>query len=194
MKEISLHIMDIAENGVTAGAKTIQIAVEENLRSDRLQVAIRDDGKGMDAEMLSRIADPFVTTRTTRKAGLGIPLFKAAAEACNGRFVIQSRPGMGTNLEIVFQHSHIDRMPLGDLNGTFLTLLVGYPAVRWIFEYAAVPASEVEQKHDFIFDSQPVCEMLGDVPLTEPEVLSYLKNLFYEGIGSIRKQIVYPVL
>src|SRR5512136_2238445 len=93
----------------------------------------------MDADLLARVADPFVTSRTTRKVGLGIPLFKAAAESCNGGLTIQSSLGRGTRLAVDFQHSHIDRMPLGDLAGTLLTLVVAYPHIRWIFEYTAVP-------------------------------------------------------
>ena len=88
----------------------------------------------MDAERLARITDPFVTSRTTRKVGLGIPLFKAAAESCNGSFDIQSTSGLGTNVTAAFQESHIDRMPLGDLKSTLISLLIGYPDVHWVLE------------------------------------------------------------
>ena len=96
-------------------------------------MSVEDNGKGMDAEMVARVTDPFVTSRTTRKVGLGIPLLKAAAEACEGGLTIQSEPGKGTWCEVEFQRSHIDRMPLGDLAATMLTLVVGSPEVHWIF-------------------------------------------------------------
>ena len=89
MKALSLHILDIAENSVRADARTIIIDIEENSLKNLLTIKIQDDGKGMDAEMVARITDPFITSRTTRKVGLGIPFFKAAAEACNGHFSIQ---------------------------------------------------------------------------------------------------------
>ncbi|RPI30832.1 MAG: ATP-binding protein, partial [Chloroflexota bacterium] len=111
MREIALHLLDIAENSVAAGAKNIAISVCEDLTSDRLRASVSDDGKGMDADLVARVTDPFVTSRTTRKVGLGIPLFKAAAEACNGCLDIVSQPGKGTCIEVEFQHSHIDRMP-----------------------------------------------------------------------------------
>ncbi|HYL80744.1 MAG TPA: ATP-binding protein, partial [Candidatus Acidoferrum sp.] len=98
MKEIALHILDIVENSLAAGATAIEIAVEDEAAGNRLRVSIRDDGRGMDAATLAAIDDPFVTSRTTRVAGLGVPLLKAAAEACNGRLEVRSTPGQGTTL------------------------------------------------------------------------------------------------
>ena len=123
MKELSLHILDIAENSISAGAKNIEIKIIEDTQADLLQITVQDDGKGMDAETAALLTDPFYTTRTTRKVGLGLPLFKEAAVACNGSMQISSKPGLGTNVVISFQFSHIDRMPLGDLSGTILTLI-----------------------------------------------------------------------
>lgn len=180
MKEIALHILDIAENSIIAGAKNIRITVQENLVKDRLSATIEDDGKGMDPETAARITDPFVTTRTTRRVGLGIPLLKAAAEACNGRLTIQSRVGQGTTITVEFQHSHIDRMPLGDLPGTFLTLLVGYPDIHWLFEHTV-------NDQQFIFDDTPIKQELAGLPLTEPGVLTFIRNLLNEGVGSLQK-------
>ena len=133
MREIALHVLDIAENSVVAGASAVTITVEEDLPNDRLRLVIQDNGRGMDKTMLTHVTDPFMTTRTTRRVGLGIPLLKAAAEACNGYFQLTSSPGRGTRLEVQFQRSHIDRMPLGDLAGTWLTLTIAYPKIHWIF-------------------------------------------------------------
>jgi len=137
LRELSLHLLDIAENSVAAGAKNITITVEEDTIANRLKMSVEDDGKGMDAEMVARVTDPFVTSRTTRKVGLGIPLLKAAAEACQGYLKIESQLGKGTRLEVEFQHDHIDRMPLGDLIGTILNLVVAYPHTHWCFKYRA---------------------------------------------------------
>lgn len=180
MKEIALHILDIAENSINAGAKNIKVIVEENLVDDRLRAAIEDDGKGMDPETAARITDPFVTTRTTRRVGLGIPLLKAAAEACNGRLTIDSTVGQGTTLAVEFQHSHIDRMPLGDLPGTLLTLLVGYPDIHWLFHYTV-------NNQKFIFDDAPIKQELEGISLTEPGILAYIRNLLNESISSLQK-------
>ncbi len=181
MREIALHLLDIAENGATAGAKTIQITVEEDTLRDRLKTIVQDDGRGMDADLLARVTDPFVTSRTTRKVGLGIPLFKAAAEACNGGLVIDSAPGHGTCVTAEFQRSHIDRMPLGDLVGTVLTLVIGFPGIHWIFRYRLDGA-------EFVFDDEPVKQALGDdVLLTEPAILTFIKDLLREGIARVQR-------
>ena len=182
MREIALHLLDIAENSVAAGAHTITIKVCEDLHRDRLTASVTDDGKGMDAEMAAKVVDPFVTSRTTRKVGLGIPLFKAAAEACNGGLVIHSQIGKGTCLEVDFQHSHIDRMPLGDIASTLLTLVVAYPQIRWIFEYTTAAKKGLPQEQ-FTFDTQPIIAELGEIPLTEPEILAFLHETIDNGVN-----------
>ena len=178
MKELSLHILDIAENSVNAGASKVVITVLENIKKDKLTIIIKDDGKGMDAETVKRITDPFVTSRTTRKVGLGLPFLKAAAEACQGSLNIQSQPGKGTTIEVIFQRSHIDRMPLGDLQTTFLNLLIGYPQVHWVFNY------QVDER-SFTLDDQPIKDTLADVPLSDPSVINYLKNVLSEGVNQV---------
>ncbi len=182
MREIALHLLDIAENSIEAGSHLIEITVEEDLPNDRLKIAIRDDGRGMVAEIVAQISDPFMTSRTTRKVGLGIPLFKAAAEACNGQLHIVSSPNQGTSLEVEFQRSHIDRMPLGDLAGTMLTLVVAHPQIQWLFHYRG--AGEA-----FTFDSQPIMEELGDFPLTEPSILAFIREMLQEGVARVRRAI-----
>ena len=179
MKELSLHILDVAENSISAGAKNIEISVVENLKLDLLQISIKDNGKGMDAETVVRIQDPFYTTRTTRRVGLGIPLFKAAAEACNGSLTIKSIPGTGTEVTAVFQNSHIDRMPLGDLGDTFLTLLIGSPDVNWKLLYT-------RDDRSFEVDSQQIKVQLVDVPLYDPAVMKWMKEYIEEGILDIQ--------
>lgn len=178
MRELALHLLDIIENSVSAKADTIRIAVEENHATDRLRMSVEDNGAGMSAEMVARVTDPFVTSRTTRKVGLGIPLLKAAAEGCNGGLTIQSTLGQGTCVAVEFQLSHIDRMPLGSLAATILTLVVGSPEVHWIFTYTV-------DEQTFEFDDQPVKETLDDLPLSDPAVLGYLRETLETGIASL---------
>ena len=183
MRELSLHLLDIAENSIAADASEIGILVAENTLTDRLIISVEDNGKGMDADMVARVIDPFVTSRTTRKVGLGIPLFKAAAEACNGSFSIRSKPGEGTLINAEFQRSHIDRMPLGDLSGTLLTLIVANPNIHWIFTYRF-------NVNEFVLDDAPIKKELEGIPLTDPHVLSYLREFLESGIHSAANAFV----
>lgn len=190
MREIALHLLDIAENSVAAHASAISITICENSTDDTISAILQDNGKGMDPDLLLRVTDPFVTSRTTRRVGLGIPLLKAAAEACNGYLSIASTPGEGTYLEVEFQRSHIDRMPLGDITGTILTLIVAYPQINWVFNYKIVlPHGE----NEFAFNDKPIKEYLEDVPLCEPEVLTYLRELLESGVSNLQKTIGDPI-
>lgn len=182
MRELSLHLLDIAENSAAAQANDIIIRLEEDLCVDRLYLSVEDNGRGMDADTAAAVLDPFITSRTTRKIGLGIPLLKEAAEACQGGLTLSSTLGRGTCLEAWFRHSHIDRMPLGDLPGTFLTLLVAHPEIHWVLDYSFRSASCVEGTK-FLFDDEPVKSILGDLPLSDPEVLVYLRQTLTEGIS-----------
>lgn len=187
MREIALHLLDIAENSAAAESQTITIQVHEDLLNDRLTAVVIDNGRGMDAEMVQQVQDPFYTTRTTRNVGLGIPLLKLAAEQAEGRFSLQSEPGKGTRVEAEFRHSNIDRMPLGDLASTFLTVLISHPQIDWIFQY------ECTEKHgeirDFVFESAELKSELGEIPLTEPEVLAFVRGMIEEGIDAVALQI-----
>ena len=124
MPEIALNILDIAENSVRADASLIGITVSVQPEEDTLTVSIKDDGCGMTTEQAEKVQDPFFTTRTTRKVGLGVPFFKQAAESAGGSFQIGSEEGKGTEVTAVFRLSHIDRMPLGDISSVIHTLIV----------------------------------------------------------------------
>ncbi len=186
MRELALHILDIAENSISAGASQIRILIVENFEDDVLKILIEDNGMGMDPETIEKITDPFITSRKTRKVGLGIPFFKAAAEACEGSFVIQSQPGAGTSVEVTFKHSHIDRMPLGDIACTLLTLIIGSPEIHWIFEYRV-------NENTFIFDDEPVKKILDGMPLCDPAVMKFIRETLEEGIQDVHKQEVMKV-
>ena len=122
MRDISLHILDISENSINAGAKNICIKILEDKKKNLLKVEISDDGEGMDKEFTKKVSSPFVSTRTTRKIGLGLPLLKAAAEMANGRLVIDSLTGKGTRITATFQLDHVDRKPVGSMSQTILAL------------------------------------------------------------------------
>jgi anti-sigma regulatory factor (Ser/Thr protein kinase) len=188
MREIALHLLDIAENSAAAESRNIRIEVHEDLHSDRLSTCVVDDGRGMDAETVQRVQDPFYTTRTTRNVGLGIPLLKLAAEMAEGSFRLQSEPGKGTRLEAIFRHSHMDRMPLGDIASTFLTVLISHPAIHWIFVYRTT--DKTRGSRDFVFDDAELKSELGDLSLTEPEVLTFVRGMLEEGIEALAPQTV----
>ena len=188
MREIALHLLDIAENSVAAESKNISVHVHENLLQDRLSACVIDDGRGMDAATVQQVQDPFYTTRTTRNVGLGIPLLKLAAEMAEGNFSLQSEPGHGAWVEAEFRYSHIDRMPLGDLSATFLTLLISHPQIDWTFLYRVTDKNGLSR--DFLFESAELKNELGDISLTEPDVLTFLRGIFEEGIEEIALQTV----
>ena len=129
MTEISLNILDVAENSTKAGAALVTITVDADFEADQLTVSIEDNGCGMTPEQVERVTDPFFTSRTTRKVGLGVPFFKYAAESTGGSFQIESTIGVGTTVTATFTLSHIDRMPLGDINSTIHTLVVYHPEI-----------------------------------------------------------------
>lgn len=179
MRELALHLLDIAENSAAAQATRIRIEVTEDIEHDRLSMKIEDNGKGMDEEMVKNVTDPFVTSRTTRKVGLGIPLLKEAAEACNGTFSITSKVGVGTTVFVDFQRSHIDRMPLGDVNTTLQNLFFSNPLIHWIFEYRL-------NENVFVFDDSDIKAELQGVSLTEPEIIRVIREIFESGINEVK--------
>lgn len=180
MRELSLHILDALENSLEAGATYIELIIEEDRLTDRLVITIQDNGRGMSKAQLDRISDPFFTTRTTRHVGLGIPLFKAAAEHCNGSLTVTSRPGKGTRLQATFQHSHIDRAPLGDIVGTLLAILLsGACDVHYVHR---VDERELE------FHTADIRAELGEIPLTHPAVRRWLQGFLTEGEAQLRRR------
>lgn len=135
MEDLSLHILDIAENSIAAEATRIEVRIVEDRGKDVLTVEIKDDGKGMDEETLGRVLDPFFTTRTTRRVGLGLPLLAQASRESDGTFEIDSKPGQGTTVKATFRYGHVDRKPLGNIHETIQTLVAGHPEVDFLFEH-----------------------------------------------------------
>lgn len=173
MTEISLNILDVAQNSVRAEATLIEISVAADTRLDTLKVTIKDNGFGMSEEQLQNVTDPFFTTRTTRKIGLGIPFFKMSAESTGGSFSICSQKGAGTVTEAVYILSSIDRMPLGDITGTIHSLVTLNPGIDFLYTYSVDGRS-------FVMDTREFRAILGDVSFAEAEVSGYINDYLAE--------------
>ena len=177
MKEISLNILDIAENSVKAGASLTEITVTEN--DEQLTLTVRDNGCGMTAQTLKFVTDPFYTTRTTRKVGMGLPLLKMEAEQTEGTFEITSKSESeypedhGTEVTAVFNKKHIDYTPLGDVVSSIVTLIQGHPDTDFLFTHTYGSKS-------VILDTRELRAVLEDVPLNSYEVLDFINNFLRE--------------
>ncbi len=179
MKELSLYLLDVAQNSVTAGAKHIDLTLSED--ADRTcRMAVADDGCGMSPEFLAQVTDPFVTTRTTRKVGLGLALLRMAAEQTGGTLTIESQEGVGTTVTALFHTSHIDCPPPGDLSGTVALLIQGAPDVEWTWRRAT-------PKGSYELDTRQLRQILGlDVPLSEPSVTLWIREYLQEQEAAIQ--------
>lgn len=178
MTEISLNILDVAQNSVRADAGLITISVTVDSKDDKLVVSIEDDGCGMSKEQLESVTDPFFTTRTTRKVGLGIPFYKQAAEDTGGSFEICSEVGKGTTVTAVFVLSHIDRMPLGDISSTIHSLITMNQHINFIYRY------QVDDK-SFQVDTRQLRDILGDIPFDTPEVSGFIEDYLRENKAEV---------
>ncbi|MCF8061669.1 MAG: ATP-binding protein [Deltaproteobacteria bacterium] len=177
MRDFSLHIMDVAENGLDAGANLIRITVKEEHDEDRLLITIADNGRGIPKEKIDQILDPFYTTRTTRRVGLGLSLFREASRRCDGDFKVNSEVGLGTEVTATFQLSHIDLPPMGDMAGTMAALIAGNPDADFVYTH------EVDGNR-FELDTREIREELEDVPLHHPEVIRYVTQTIREFLSA----------
>ncbi len=171
MRELSLNVLDIAQNSISAGASLITISLSENTRENRLIIEIADNGRGMDERQLSRVTDPFYTTRTTRDVGMGVPLFKMAAEMTGGTFEIDSVPNEGTRLKAVFLPRHVDCMPVGDMCSTVVMLISMNTQLDFIY-------TEAVGSESFTLDTRELKQTLDGVALNDPEVVGWLTEYF----------------
>ena len=179
MRELSLNVLDIAQNSIAAGASVITMTVEEDAGADRLTLSVEDNGCGMTSEQLERVRDPFYTTRTTRSVGLGVPLFKMEAEMTGGSFHIDSTLGKGTVLTAVFKPSSVDMIPLGDINGTVQLLISCNPGLDFIFHRTL--RDEKGERREFTLETTELRQVLGeDVPLDTPDVVLWIKDYLSE--------------
>lgn len=173
MKELSLHLLDVAKNSVAAGAKHVSITLDED-GDGWLTIAIADDGRGMAPEFLAQVTDPFTTTRTTRKVGLGLPLLRLTAEQTGGSLSIDSTLGVGTTLTARFQRRHLDCPPLGDLPGAVALLIQGSPDMELTYRHAT-------PKGEAALSTAELRDILGDdISLAEPEVFAWIQDYLTE--------------
>ncbi len=180
MRELSLNVMDIVQNSISAKATIIIIDINESRKGDYLSIKISDNGKGMTNEQVQQVIDPFYTTRTTRKVGLGVPLFKMAAEQTGGNFTINSVVNKGTNLKAVFIPSNVDMTPLGDINSTISILIRCNPQIDFVFNHSTDLGS-------FTLDTRQIKEILGDVPLDTPDVIMWIEDFLKEESENLYK-------
>jgi anti-sigma regulatory factor (Ser/Thr protein kinase) len=182
MEDLSLHILDIIENSIAAGATEIEIEITEDIQKNLLTTRIKDNGKGMDETTRKRAIDPFYTTKNTRRVGLGLSMLAQAAEEASGGLTIESELGKGTTITAHFVYDHIDRKPVGNMAETIATCLVSTNASTNIRYY------HCKDGHEFVFDTKEIKRELRDVPINTPEIISILKQHIEEGLQTITKK------
>lgn len=178
MREISLHILDIVQNSIAAGASRIAINVTASTKDDLLMFCITDNGKGMPADLVAKVTDPFVTTRTTRRIGLGIPMLVAAANQCGGEVNIQSQIGKGTKLCATFILSHIDRAPFGDIASTLVSLITGNPEISFVYEHSV-------DGRVFRLDTDEINAELEGVPIFNVDVVRWFRDYINQSLDQV---------
>ena len=179
MDELSLNILDIAQNSISAEATLVEIDVEEDDNSNSIMIRVKDNGKGMSDDFLETVDDPFITTRTTRKIGLGISFLKEAAEMTGGSIDLKSELGIGTTITAVFVKNHIDRQPIGNLTETIIILVTLNPDIDFNIRYKV-------NENEFMFSTQEVKVLLGDdTPLNSPAIASFLTEFVREHIENL---------
>jgi len=181
MKNIALHILDLAENSARANARTVKISITEDSGKERYQLSIEDDGTGMEEEVAKKAADPFYTSRKTRKVGLGLSLIQLNAERTGGSFKLTSAPGKGTRLEANFKYSHPDRLPLGEIDDVLVLLAVGLPLVRLIYTHKTPSGS-------YCFDTEAIRKIVGNIQNSNLEVRKFLREMIVENLREIRAE------
>ena len=173
MRELSLNVLDIAQNSVSANATLVEIELIEDTKKNELLIGVYDNGKGMTPEQVENVRDPFFTTRTTRKVGMGIPLFKFAAEMTGGNLEIESEAGVGTKVRAYFKTDHLDFTPIGDMTSTIISLVTMNLHMDFLYR------RKVDDR-EFTVDTRQLKEILGDVPLNEPSIALWITQYINE--------------
>jgi hypothetical protein len=178
MQDLSLHILDLIQNSIAAGASLIKLTIYEDKEKNWLTIDIEDNGKGMDKIVMRRAADPFYTTRSTRKVGLGLPLFVAMAQRCGGDVVLKSTKGKGTSIKSGFQLNHIDRPPFGKLEDTITTLILCNPDIDFVYIHKV-------NDDEFKLDTRDIRQIIGDIPIEHPEIINWIQSYMKDGLNEI---------
>ncbi|MDP3298410.1 MAG: ATP-binding protein [Thermodesulfovibrionia bacterium] len=169
MEDLSLHILDIAENSINAGASKIRIKIIENVKKNLLLIEIADNGKGMDENTIKMAQDPFFTTKSNKRVGLGIPFLAQSAREAMGDVSIKSKKGKGTTITATFKYNHIDRKPLGDIEKTLTVLIAGNPEVDFVYEHK-------RNSHAYYLDTTEIKKKLKGIPTNHPDVIKIIKD------------------
>ncbi len=186
MKELALHVLDIAENSVRGEAQHIDIAIGEDLKTNRFTMDINDDGKGIPEETLKTIRNPFTTTRTHRKVGMGIPFLNDTCMMCGGFLTIDSEVGVGTKVHAEMEHENIDRPPLGDLSSTLINLFSSYPQIHFSYTHS-YRDKDWEEPQIFTITTDELDEILEGTPLTTPSVFIWVRDFLKDSITGLKE-------
>jgi hypothetical protein len=181
MKELSLHILDITQNSIRAKATLVSLTIIESSIENSISIVIEDNGIGISSEKLKNITDPFVTSRTTRKVGLGLALFRAAAETCGGSFEITSQLGVGTKVVALFKRDHIDRAPLGNMADTIVTMVMSFGVADLMYKH-------YYNDQTFAFDTHEIKETLEVENINDPEILQWIREVIIDGLEEIMEE------
>ena len=179
MKELSMHVYDLMENSTAANSTLVKLTIRDSLKDNIYHFTIEDNGKGMSPEFLAKVTDPYTTSRTTRKVGLGLPLIKMNTENCGGGMKIESTVGKGTTLQFWFQHNHWDRPPMGDLSGTIVMLCAAHQDIHIIYQH-------ITDEGDFVFDTDEIHEALDGMDMNDVKVYKWLKDMVQENLEEIK--------
>jgi hypothetical protein len=182
MKELSLHILDIAQNSISAGATLVTIEIKESVKNDSLEISVKDNGCGMSEEFAKNVTDPFTTTRTTRKVGMGIPLFKLAAVQAGGDLSLETKQGVGTKITAAMQHGHIDRSPIGDMAETMVNLVSMNDSIDFVYLHST-------DDGEAVLDTRQIREIMQDVPLSNMSVLAWIRDYVNENFSEINARL-----
>ncbi len=178
MLTLADHILDITENSVRAGAKLIEISIDEDSQKDLLTIEIKDDGHGMHPDVLKKVLDPFYTTKTVRRIGLGLPLLKDASERSGGTFHLESQENSGTLVRATFGLSHLDRQPMGAIINTIIILIISNSQVDFFYKHR-------HNDRRFEVDTREIRKEIDDIPINHPEIIKYIRSAMAEGLGQI---------
>ena len=179
MEDLSLHILDIVENSINAGANRVEIRILEDIERDIFSIEIRDNGKGINREDLKKVTDPFYTTRSTRRVGLGLPFLLQSAREAEGDISITSEEGVGTTVYAYFKHSHIDRKPLGNIIDTLIVLIAGNPDIDFLYEHRC-------NSKTYSMDTKEIRPELGGIPINSAAAIEIIKRDVQNGLKGLK--------
>ena len=173
-----MHVYDLMENSTAANSTLVELTIRDSLKDNIYAFTIKDNGKGMTPEFLAKVTDPWTTSRTTRKVGMGLPLIKMNTENAGGGMKIESEVGKGTELNVWFQHDHLDRPPMGDLAGSLVMLFSAHEDIHFIYTH-------ITDDGEFVFDTDEIKEALDGMPMTDVSIMKYLKEMIQENLEEI---------